>query len=666
MERWSRFFQSWQKDLVLWVFCMAFFACFRIAFLVVFRHRMEPTSTFATILSAFLNGMRYDAKVSTTFMLVPFCFSTACIFKNVRVLAGRVRAATGLVFVCLSSALCLITIEYFREYNDQFNHYLFGLIYDDRAAIFKTILSTYHASTHLVVFIVTVTLAGILLRRVLQTPLLEQGVSDRIASRPALRRTVTVLIVAAIVFGLRGSIGAMPARERHAGITTDDFLNKTVLNPYSSLRYAIQRHIKISREKGVREYLPDGDVAKALRRVYGPRAVPGDIDASLLRTAKGASARPPAHIFWIVAESYSAWPLEEKYASLHVADGLKELAHEGISCRPFVASTQGTMSSLNTIVTGLPDADIQTNYRMSSKRPYPTSITTIFERLGYRTRAFYGGYLTWQRVGDFLKDQGFDEVYGGGEMGSWLSANEWGVDDEHIFSFVLKTVKDEVPSFNLILTTSLHPPYTVDLPSKGFHRERLPSSIDGIPIDDDDARFLGHIWYADRCILLFCKEASSRYEESLFIVTADHPGRRWLAENPDPLERHLIPFVMYGRCLPRDTPHVIHTPGCHIDVVPTVVELTAPKGFAYHTMGKDLLDSAYPAYAVGRDLFLTREALVDLRKAPRVIPLEGVGPAVPLPFDVKDMQLLHDGIHGIAWWRVMKGPRTFEASPRPE
>jgi CTP synthase len=35
-----------------------------------------------------------------------------------------------------------------------------------------------------------------------------------------------------------------------------------------------------------------------------------------------------------------------------------------------------------------------------------------FKRLGYRTRLFYGGYLSWQRFGIFARDQGADEVYG--------------------------------------------------------------------------------------------------------------------------------------------------------------------------------------------------------------------------------------------------------------
>ncbi|MCK7515398.1 MAG: hypothetical protein MZV70_73050 [Desulfobacterales bacterium] len=65
------------------------------------------------------------------------------------------------------------------------------------------------------------------------------------------------------------------------------------------------------------------------------------------------------------------------------------------------------MASLNTIVTGLPDADIQTNYRPSSRNPYPTTISRIFRELGYRTRLFYGGYPSWQRAGDFCRDQGF-------------------------------------------------------------------------------------------------------------------------------------------------------------------------------------------------------------------------------------------------------------------
>lgn len=655
MERWERFFESWQKDLILWFFCMAFFLLYRLAFIVLFRAQMEPESTWLTAACAILNGMRFDSKVSTTFALIPFTFSCACLFADVRRTAHRVRMATGEIFLVLAAAVCAISIEYFREFNDQFNHYLLGIVFDDRRAILGTIFKSYHALFHLAAFGCVVAAGSFLLQRILRRPLVSDTTARHIAKRPLTRALGTLAIGILMLTGIRGSIGAMPARERHAGITPDDFLNKTVINPFTALRYTVMRHIRLTGTAGVQTYLPDGDVAGAVKRLFGRTDPVTDLDTAMLRIAKGPKGLPPRHIFIIIAESYSAWPMQDIFAPLHVSDGLKSLAGDGIAVSPFIASAQGTMASINTIVTGLPDAEIQTNYRQSSRYPFPTSITTVFEGLGYRTRFFYGGYLTWQRLGDFLKDQGFDEVHGGSEMGSWISANEWGVDDEHIFSYVEQHVDNASPSINIVLTTSFHPPYTVDVVAKGFSVKSLPQSIAGRNLTKDDAIFLGHLWYADRCIERFARKAVSLWPASLVVVTADHPGRRWLTDHPSPTERYLIPCVFFG-------PEVLaglrlHGPvaGCHLDLVTTLVELAAPKGYVYHSLGKDLLDSKDTRFAVGRNLALSPNALAILNPSQRLIPL---GPSRP---DAEESQLLwemadyHNAVHGIAWWRVMRG-----------
>jgi len=54
----------------------------------------------------------------------------------------------------------------------------------------------------------------------------------------------------------------------------------------------------------------------------------------------------------------------------------------------------------------LPEAGAVVNYQRGSRQPFPTSITAIFKRLGYRTRMFYAGYLSWQRLA-ILRRPGF-------------------------------------------------------------------------------------------------------------------------------------------------------------------------------------------------------------------------------------------------------------------
>jgi hypothetical protein len=127
------------------------------------------------------------------------------------------------------------------------------------------------------------------------------------------------------------------------------------------------------------------------------------------------------------------------------------------------------MPSVGALITGLPEAGLVVNYQPASRKPFPTSIAAVFRRLGYRTRAFYAGYLSWQRFGDFCAEQGFEEIHGGGDMDqSGLLKREWGVEDDKLFDYVARHVPAEPPSFNLILSAGYHPPYTMDVWARGY------------------------------------------------------------------------------------------------------------------------------------------------------------------------------------------------------
>jgi hypothetical protein len=348
LSPWGRFFRQWQKDLKLWILCMSFFLAYRFIFLLVFREQLGGKSSLLTVLTAILNGMRFDSVISTFTVLIPFGFSIAAGLSGNERRAERVRESMGILFLVLSSFLCIISIGYFREFGEQFNHFLFGLIYDDLGAILLTISNRTTFSGAPSSSSLCLVLGAFLMHRFLRTPILTPVVQERLFASRASRVTGTLLIVTLMFFGARGSFGSMPVRERHAGITADEFLNNTVLNPYTALRYAIAPQVKLSRTEGLSLYIPDRDLVEASRRAFATDARYADLDRYMLRTAAGPKGIPPRHIFYIVAESYSAWPMEERYAPLHISDGLKGLAVEGIAISPFIATSYGTMTSLNT------------------------------------------------------------------------------------------------------------------------------------------------------------------------------------------------------------------------------------------------------------------------------------------------------------------------------
>lgn len=61
-------------------------------------------------------------------------------------------------------------------------------------------------------------------------------------------------------------------------------------------------------------------------------------------------------------------------------------------------------------------------------------------------------------------------------MGSWAVTNEWGVRDEDIFRFVAGKLDDATPSFNLVLTSTYHPPYDINVYGEGYPVRDMPTS----------------------------------------------------------------------------------------------------------------------------------------------------------------------------------------------
>ena len=658
VKGWNRFITQIQKDFKLWLFFMAFFLLFRCTFVVLFRHQINASSTYRDIAAALFNGLRYDSVITTYLLLIPLLFSIIAGFANTSRLANKVRKIIGMLGVILSAVVCVATFGYFKEFGDQFDHFIFGLIYDDLGATLTTMWKEYHVIPNVIGMALIVVAASIIMRRLIRKPFLSSQSLDRLT--PTLVRKIIAVMIISVLFaaGIRGSLGRRPVQPRDVAITKDEFLNKTVLNPFMALNYAVTRHLELSEVKGFKVFLPDGDVRKAAQAFFATRQTYDDLDRYMLRYAKGANPNPPRHIFLIVGEGYSAWPLMKKYEALGLAEGGKQLSQSGLSVERFVPASGGTMSSLGVIVTGLANAGVKTNYQKSARSIYPTSIANIFSRLGYRTRFFYGGYLSWQRVGDFCRAQGFDKIYGGGNIGSWASSNEWGVDDDYLFDFVLKTTDDDQPSFNIILTTTNHPPYDIDVRAQGFKLLEIPGELKAALAADIDFNQLGHYWYADRSIRKFALGVEEKLKRPLVVITGDHAWRRGkdIIKRPDLYEKTAVPLIFYGRDVLDGITLPPETTGSHIDIDTTLIELAAPRGFQYHALGKNLLDPDQRRLGIGGNVIIGPDFILDLEGSRKVYALPGRKLPQDRP-DVKQMTGLYNDMHGIAWWRIMRGPK---------
>jgi phosphoglycerol transferase MdoB-like AlkP superfamily enzyme len=641
-------------DLVLWFALIFLFLAFRAALFLIFRGEISGQPSGQAFLRCFETGLKSDTTAATWALLPSLTLTLAGFVFPLGIWHRRVRQLTIVVALTLCAIIFVADVGYFAEYDNQFDHWIFGLIYDDRAAIFETIWKSYHVLLLGVAVLVGVPIGTWLLNKLCRKA--EQAnLPNFLGGKSA--RAITIIIVAIWAFvGARVWLGRNLAGLKNAQSTGDAFLNKIVLNPFFALRYAIWQEHTMQKSAGLKIFLPDGDVRGAAEALFPATQNAANLDDCLKRIAPGNPGPKPTHIFIVVMESYDAWSLQPEYAGLHLTDRVKALGGGGIRANGFISSGISTIESLGVIITGLPFARAFVNFQPMVRKGLPTAAAPIFEQLGYRTRFFYGGYLSWQRIGEFCREQGFDEVYGGDQMVPHARMKEWGVDDEHLFKFILEHTGSE-PTLNLIMTTSYHPPYSVDLEKEGFDSGRLKSDSLGARLSPEEIRVLGHLWYSDKCVGDFVSEAEAKLERPIFAITGDHYSRKqYVSARPTHTlyESLAVPLVLHGTKALENVSRPAAIAGSHLDIVPTFVDLTAPRGFEYHAFGRDLFDQSQAQAGYGCNAVIGPDFILKINDPTHV---EGLHGQPRSDVDGQAQALRYRQLHGLGWWRAMKGSR---------
>lgn len=257
-----------------------------------------------------------------------------------------------------------------------------------------------------------------------------------------------------------------------------------------------------------------------------------------------------------------------------------------------LAQGTGTMPTINGFVTGLADAGIYPNSQPESyKTKYGTGIGSVMKALGYRTVFWYGGFEAWQDIKQFTLSQNFDEFYCAGDF-QYEGGNSWGCPDEILFKYVEKYIAEEKDerTFHIILTTSNHPPYNIDVASKGFPKEEIKQKLpDSLGSDEETLNEMGHIWYVDQSMGNFIEKVEADKPDTLFVITGDHAERFDFAQEVDLKTLSAVPCIFYGKNVDKDL-LADNKVGCHLQIISTLAEMAGKKGDTYSSIWPSLFE----------------------------------------------------------------------------
>lgn len=591
--RLEKYFRNIQQDLKLFFFLLFLLCLYRVVFLGMLANFMGSDVGAGDILQANWTGLRLSLKSAGGFTLLSFVLVTLPGILNPRWSWEKLRLGIGTAASFLLAVLFEARFPYYEEFHMTYGLQVMQGVHDDRSALFMTMVQEYGLPWRLAIAIVLTGISWYVLRALL-TRVGTAALPSLARSRQILTMLMLFLVTVSFAFVTRFGGGVSYATGinwENAGVTKDEFLNECILDDVQGMYRAIQseKRMKAGAVYGVNKDKVR-EMAERAAQLNGNTAASGDdICPYLVRQAPGAKIAKPKHIFIILGETWAQWPMLEKYEQLHAADGIKSLAHspQGYYTQSFMPNGDFTSIAITGMITGLSEVNVRANYQPRSfKEIYPTAMAPQFKELGYQVDFWYGGTPSWDNIKKLALAQGFDHFYGYPDYQA-PKTNTWGTNDRNLFAAMEKSLGDEPPTVHLIMTTSNHPPYNVDVAAEGFDLEKAKAVVREIIPDASDpdtlALEIGHYWYMDKVVTEFVNETMAKYPDSLFVITGDHAVRTNPGPKPSLFEFQSVPFVLYGQGVTKDILPA-NAVGGHTGIAPTLINLIAPQGFTYHAI----------------------------------------------------------------------------------
>ena len=586
------FFKNLQQEMKLFLFFTVLFMLFRIAFIGIYSYQLGDGS-YSEIVLCLWYGLRLSFKTTGMIVLISAVFATLPQLFFIKWPSDLLRKVISSSVVLLFTLLFFARIPYYKIFNSGFNIMLINGMYDDISAIVDTAVNEYQLLWRLPAAII----CGIILAWILCKFLDTRTYVIKVASKTRRWLYSLGIIIFLTIFWIFVRFGGAFSYTKsvnceNAERLKSNLLNEAILDDGQAL-YRVKSITE--RIKKINNVNISANVLRQKIELLGGNPSADSIDDAFKKVVTIPKLQEqPDNVVLIVGESHALWPFLPEYENLGlVPKELKLLNSPNCFKTDFMlAQGTGTMPTINGFVTGLADAGIYPNSQPESyKTKYGTGIGSIMKALGYRTVFWYGGFEAWQDIKRFTLSQNFDEFYCAGDF-QYEGGNSWGCPDEVLFKYVEKYLNKEKQekTFHIILTTSNHPPYNIDVVAKGFPKEEIKQKLpDTIGSDEETLNEIGHIWYADQSIGDFIENVEADKPDTLFVITGDHAERFNFAKEVDLKTLSAVPCIVYGKNVSKDL-LAEHKVGCHLQIIPTLAEMVGKKGDTYSSIYSSLFD----------------------------------------------------------------------------
>ncbi len=262
---------------------------------------------------------------------------------------------------------------------------------------------------------------------------------------------------------------------------------------------------------------------------------------------------------------------------------LDSLKNESLYWDHFLGTGERSFAVLPSMIGSLPHGEI--GFSMLGDMPLHLSLINQLNPYGYKTGFFYGqsgyfhnkeSYLYRNNIDIFVDKENFDDGFT--KIYDPKSDYFWGYHDRDLFRnyFMITGDDKRCRRLDIFFTGTMHSPFAID--NEKHYNSRYDRIINGsnlpperIAYYQNYKHYLRTLLFTDDALRYFFENFSKNrcYENTIFIITGDHPMTEVLVANP--LKKYHTPLIVYSPLLTRSK--TISSVAGQFDVLPALINL---------------------------------------------------------------------------------------------
>jgi phosphoglycerol transferase MdoB-like AlkP superfamily enzyme len=337
-----------------------------------------------------------------------------------------------------------------------------------------------------------------------------------------------ILTPTLLFIGMRGGTQQIPINQSESYYSKHNILNLASVNNFFNLYISIFENLPNFNQNPY-VFMDSKKAALQIKEIF---QIKKDTTISILKVSH-------PNIVLLIMESWSADLIQDLGGEPGITPEFKNLEKNGILFDKLYAAGSRSEQGMACIFGGFPANPVSSITVQPDKFVKLPSLPQVLQKDGYYTSFFFGGQLIYGNIKSYIIFNNFDKIMEGDDFPASLPRGKLGIHDEFTLGYQLNDLgKQKQPFFSALFTVSTHSPW--DQPYKK-------------PLNwgDNEHNYINAAYYTDHCLGEYFAKAAKEpwFNNTLFIIVADHSHNSYRNWDPQSKEYHKIPMLFYGNVI---------------------------------------------------------------------------------------------------------------------